>query len=76
MNNYYYHYYYHGWGHCVFLISDESQIYANFSLASMFLFKESFLRFGKHNNLQSDNFQYNSEYSNSSYNLKKHLMKE
>ena len=37
---------------------------------------EAFLSFGKYNNFQSDNLLYNSEYGNSSYNLKSHCMNE
>ena len=36
----------------------------------------SFLSFGRYNSFQLDNFHYNSEYSNFSYNLKKHWMNE
>ena len=38
-------------GHCVLLISDEWQIYENFSLSSKLL-KEAFLTFGRYNNSQ------------------------
>ena len=60
-------------GHCVFLISnkiisDKWYIFENFTLSSMFVFKEAFLGFDKYRNFQSDNFHYYSEYSNFSFN--------
>ena len=45
-------------------------------LSSKFLLKEAFLSFGRYNNFQLDNFPYDSEYSNFSYNLKNHSMNE
>ena len=65
-----------GVGHCVLLIGDKWYIYENFSLSSKFLLKEAVLSFGRYNNLQLDNFHYNPEYSNFSYNLRNHWMNE
>ena len=62
--------------HCILPISDKWWIYENFSLSSKLLLKEAFLNFGRYNNFQLDNFHYNSEYSNFSYNLKNHWMNE
>ena len=48
----------------------------NFRFLNKFLLREAFLSFGRYNNFHLDNFHYNSEYSNFSYNFKKHWMNE
>ena len=66
-----------GGGHCVFLISDKWWINENFSLSSKFLLKGAILSFGRYNDFRKlDNFHYNSEYRNFSYNLKNNWMNE
>ena len=52
--------------------NDNNKLYIddNFGLSRKFLAMEAFLSFGKYLNFQSNNFHYNSEYSNFSYNLR------